>query len=320
LLKDDINILKGEKKRPVFVGSKLDKKTEPNQLSKSPSKKRPGTYKKEKTQSLVIHQDQVIKPDAPVPPGSRFRGYRNFVVQDLSIGAHTTRYRLEHWVTPDNNAITGKLPDSLNNQHFGPQLIGYILYQYHHCQTTQPLLLEQLREWGIELSRGQINQILLQGKDAFHAEKDAVLQAGLTTSSYVTVDDSCARHQGNNGFVTHIGNDLFGWFQSTGSKSRINFLELLRAGKTDYCLSEPALLYMKNQQLPEKPFKLLFELKGKTFADKESWQKLLDRLSITNPRHQRFATEGALLGSALRHCLPAHLVIWSSGHLVIWSS
>jgi hypothetical protein len=60
----------------------------------------------------------------------------------------------------------------------------------------------------------------LQGKDAFHAEKDAVLQAGLTTSSYVTVDDSCARHQGNNGFVTHIGNDLFGWFQSLKSQWR----------------------------------------------------------------------------------------------------
>jgi hypothetical protein len=29
LLKDDINILKGEKKRPVFVGSKLDKKRNP---------------------------------------------------------------------------------------------------------------------------------------------------------------------------------------------------------------------------------------------------------------------------------------------------
>jgi hypothetical protein len=35
LLKDDINILKGEKKRPVFVGSKLDKKTEPDQPSRS---------------------------------------------------------------------------------------------------------------------------------------------------------------------------------------------------------------------------------------------------------------------------------------------
>jgi protein-arginine kinase activator protein McsA len=32
VLKDDINILKGEKKRHIFVGSKLDKKTEPDQL------------------------------------------------------------------------------------------------------------------------------------------------------------------------------------------------------------------------------------------------------------------------------------------------
>jgi hypothetical protein len=35
LLKNDINILKGEKKRPVFVGSKLDKKTELDQPSRS---------------------------------------------------------------------------------------------------------------------------------------------------------------------------------------------------------------------------------------------------------------------------------------------
>ncbi len=82
--------------------------------------------------------------------------------------------------------------------------------------------------------------VAVTGTDAFHAEKDDCLQAGLTASSYITVDDSGARHQGKNGFVTHIGNDLFGWFQSTGSKSRINFLELLRAGKTDYDLSEAA--------------------------------------------------------------------------------
>jgi hypothetical protein len=65
-------------------------------------------------------------------------------------------------------------------------------------------------------------QILLQGQDAFHAEKDALLQAGLGTSSYLTVDDSDARHQGKNGFVTHIGNDLFGWFLSTGRKIMAN--------------------------------------------------------------------------------------------------
>ncbi len=309
-LKDEINILNGEKKRPVFKGSKLDKNTESGRSSESSPKKRSGSRKK-KTQHLVIHEDKVIKPDVLVPPGSRFKGYRNFVVQDLEIKSHTTRYRLEHWVTPDNESITAKLPDGLNNQHFGPQLIGYILYQHHHCQTTQPLLLEQLREWGIQISSGQINQLLLQGKEQFHAEKDDLLQAGLAASSYVTVDDSGARHQGKNGFVTHIGNDLFGWFESTSSKSRINFLELLRAGKTDYYLSESALLYMKKQSLPEKPLQQLLRLKGNSFGDKEQWLKLLDHLSMTNPRHRRFATEGALLGSVLRNGLCDDLTIVS---------
>ena len=311
LLKDEINILKGEKKRPIFKGSKLDKNTEPDQSSKPSSKKRPGSCKKKKTQSLVIHEDKVIKPDIPVPPDSRFKGYRNFVVQDLNIESHNIRYRLEHWLTPDNESMTGRLPDALNHQHFGPQLIRYVLYQHHHCQTTQPLLLEQLREWGIHISSGQINQILLRGKESFHAEKDDILQAGLDASSYVTVDDSGARHQGKNGFVTHIGNHLFGWFESTGSKSRINFLELLRAGKTDYYLSEVALAYMKRQRLPERPFALLTQLKEKSIADKEQWLALLDHLSITNPRHRRSATEGALLGSVLRGGLCNDLTIVS---------
>lgn len=311
LLKDDVNILKGEKKRPVFKGSKLDKNTESDNASKPPPKKRPGSHKKKKTQKLVIHDDKVIKPDVPVPPGSRFKGYRDFVVQDLKIESHNIRYRLEHWVTPQNESITGQLPAVLNNQHFGPQLISYILYQYHHCQTTQPLLLEQLREWGIDISCGQINQILLQGKETFHTEKYNLLQAGLMASAYVTVDDSGARHQGKNGFVTHMGNELFGWFQSTGSKSRINFLELLRAGKTDYYLSEAALVYMKKQLLPEKPYKQLSQLKGESFADKEDWLKLLDQLAITNQRHQRLATEGALLGSVLQQGLCDGLAIVS---------
>jgi hypothetical protein len=152
----------------------------------------------------------VIKPDEPVPSGSRFKGYREFTVQGLDISPHNTRYRLEHWLTPDNKTLTGQLPSELSQRHFGPQLVSYILYQYHHCQTTQPLLLEQLRE-------------------SFHAEKDSLLQAGLKASSGITVDDSGARHQGKTGYVTHIGNDFFAWFESTASKSRINC----------YCYQEP---------------------------------------------------------------------------------
>ncbi|MCP4046818.1 MAG: transposase [Gammaproteobacteria bacterium] len=311
LLKDEINILKGEKKRPTFKGSKLDKNTSVDPAAKTTRKKRPGSRNKRKTQTLDIHEDRVVAPEGPLPPGSRFKGYRTFVVQDILIQPHNTCYYLEHWLTPDHRSLTGRLPGFLRGRHFGPQLMRYLLYQYHHAHATQPVLLEQCREWGIEISAGQINQLLLQGQEVFHAEKDAVLQAGLSASPYVTVDDSGARHQGHNGFVTQIGNDLFGWFQSTGSKSRVNFLELLRAGQTDYALSEAALAYMKQQQLPAKPYQQLRRLQGTSMADEAAWLKLLNDLSVSNARHVRIATEGALLGSVLRHGLCDNLVIVS---------
>jgi hypothetical protein len=67
------------------------------------------------------------------------------------------------------------------------------------------LLHEQLREWGVDISTGTIDALLSADQDTFHAEKDALLETGLATASYVTVDDTGARHRGNNGYVTHIG-------------------------------------------------------------------------------------------------------------------
>jgi hypothetical protein len=52
--------------------------------------------------------------------------------------------------------------------------------------------------------------------------------AGLAVSSYIGTDDTGARHQGKNGYCTAIGNDLFAYFESTASKSRLNFLQVLQ--------------------------------------------------------------------------------------------
>ena len=105
------------------------------------------------------------------------------------------------------------------------------------------MLLEQLDHLGIDISAGQLNGILTEKKDIFHDEKTEVLLAGLEVSSYVQVDDTGARHQGHNGFCTHIGNELFAYFESTDSKSRQNFLEVLRGPDTDYTINDAAVAY-----------------------------------------------------------------------------
>lgn len=176
---------------------------------KCPPIKRPGSQKKSKTAELRIDHESVIEPIEAIPPGARFKGYRDFIVQDILITPWNTRYRLAHWQTPDGRHLTGRLPASLRGGHFGPELVSYILYQHHHCLVTQPLLNEQLREWGIDISSGQIDALLQNDKAPFHAKKDALLSTGLALSSYVTVDDTGDRHQGNNGYVTHIGNQYY---------------------------------------------------------------------------------------------------------------
>jgi hypothetical protein len=125
------------------------------------------------------------------------------------------------------------------------------------------------------------------------------------------VDDTGARHKGKNGYCTHIGNEWFAWFESTESKSRINFLELLRAGHNDYVLSGEALEYMAAQKLPKEQLKKLACEVERSFPDKATWQAFLKHKEIKADRHVRTATEGALLGAVLSHEINPNLVIVS---------
>ena len=321
-MRDEIAVLKGQKARPKFKPSKMDESTdrqdEPGAGAatlQGEKSKRAGSAKRSKTAQLEIHEERVIAP-ALVPSDARFKGYRDFVVQGLIIKAHNTRYRLETWRTREGIYLTGQLPASVQGHHFDPQLRSYVLHQHNHCHVTQPLLLEQLRQWGIDISAGQMDALLSADKALFHDEKDAILVAGLELSGCVTVDDSGARHQGKNGYVLHIGNELFGWFGSTDSKSRINFLEQLHAGSITTQVNEEALAYMHAQGLSAAIREQLGQTSGQlpgTACNMKDWHKHLASLQITDARHVRIATEGALLGSLLDKGFNPELAIVSDG-------
>ena len=293
VLKDEIKRLKGHKSKPKIQPSKMDK-----DKSKNNAEKRAGSEKRDKTPKLTIHEEKIISDDN-IPEGSRFKGYQNYTVQDLIIQVKNTRYRLERWLLPDGSYQVASLPIDVSGYHFGATLRSFIDYQYHHQHVTQPLLLTQLRDYGLDISSGELNKLIIEDKESFHEEKTGILSAGLAVSSYIHVDDTGARHQGKNGYCTHIGNELFAWFESTNSKSRINFLELLRAENKDYIINQNALDYMKKQKLPIEPLRILEQAIIKTIDACNDWESYLDTLGIKCPRHRKIATEGALIGSIL---------------------
>jgi len=251
-LRQEVARLKKHKGKPKIPPSKLDKdpadeqETDDNHQNK-PKKKRPGSSKRSKTKQLTIHKTIPIPPEN-IPAGSTRVGYDGWIVQGLKIELHNICYRLECWKTPDGKLIKGKLPDSVDG-HFDAMLRSFTLQQYNHGHVTQPLIWEELIDFGIDISKGQVNRILTEKKEDFHIEKEGLLCAGLDVSGYINVDDTGARHAGKNGYCTHIGNKFFAWFESTSSKSRINFLKLLRKGNGDYVINADALKYIQRQEV-----------------------------------------------------------------------
>lgn len=299
-LRDEIAVLKKQKAKPTIRPSK--------RTAKRKKRRRKG----KRRQAEARPPDRTVMVEAKgVPEGSRFKGYDDFWVQELVIKAETTRYRMARWLTPEGKLVVGELPAEAVTGHFGPTLRSFILYQYYQAQVTEPLLLEQLGEWGVRISSGQLHRLITEGKEKFHQEKDEILRVGLRVSQHIHVDDTGARHQGKNGYCTHIGNEWFAWFESTQSKSRINFLELLRAGQTDYVLSGEALEYMAAQKLPEESLAKVAAAADQRFADMSQWQAALQSWGIAKERHVRIATEGALLGSVLEHGINSKLAIMS---------
>jgi len=321
-LRDEVAILKGEKAKPKFkpsgmnenAGSDSDDDNLDNDSSdEDKKKKRPGSQKRSKKKDLPIHETKILAPRESVPEGSVFKGYEDFVVQDIHIETYNIRYRREIWITPEGRRLSGELPDYQKGQSFGPELRRFILYQHHHCQVTQPLIHEQLKEFGIDISTGQIDALLTKKTKGFIEEKNEVLRVGLKYSAYVNVDDSGARHQGKNGYVTHIGNEAFACFSSTFSKSRINFLELLHAGTPQYILNDFARDYYAEQGLPKEPQRRLELHTQSPIMEADCWEQHLDGLGIEGERHRRIATEGALLGGLIECGFNPELVIVSDG-------
>ena len=287
-LRAEVARLKGLNRRPPIKPSGIEP---PRAAPGRGGKKR----RRKAAKRLVIDEERVVA--VAVPPGSRFKGYQDYVVQDLVVRRHVIRFRRERWLRPDGTTVVAPLPDGMVG-HYGAELRRFVLAQYHRGQVTVPRLVAQLDDLGIAISKRQVMRLLTEHRAGFLCEAHDVLRAGLETARWITVDDTGARHAGRNAVCTQIGNDRFTFFATTGSKSRLNFLDLLRAGHGDYVINDAAVGYMRRHNLARSLIAALAAHEIKRFADKQAWTAHLARLVLgaaCRPTEAaRIATEGAV--------------------------
>src|SRR3954447_6335103 len=247
-LRAEIARLKDLPKKPKLAPGGMDKATEPDKRVRTKEARRQRHKRQSGRRTPPVTEERTLVVE--VPAGSRRRGFENYTVQDLILTPQVIRFRRERWVTPEGQEIVAPLPPEVSG-HFGPGIVRYVLMQHVQGQVTVERLLAQLKGLGVRISKGQIIALLTANKDAFHSEKDAILEAGLATARWVTVDDTGPRHAGTNEYTTHIGNDCFAWFATRPSKSRLNFLNLLRVGDPDYVINAAAAAYLVEHKVAE---------------------------------------------------------------------
>lgn len=169
------------------------------------------------------------------------------------------------------------------------------------------MLFAQLKEIGVLVSEGQLSNILIQAKDAFHQEKNELFLAGIAATGQIKVDDTGARHRGHNGYSTIIGNEYFTYIVSTDSKSRINFLQILHGDDPRYFINEDTADYIESI----KPSHwlggcLLSHAKDRSMSQME-WEAFLLEINIRSDSDIKLATEATLFAGLIANGIPKDL-------------
>jgi hypothetical protein len=302
-LKDEIARLKNLPPRPPFKPSGMDKATQPKPPGPG---RRPGRGAK---------RDRVTREvtlRAEVPPGSRFKGYKTVVRRDLVLGAEVVRYKRERWVTPEGQTIIAPMPPGIAGG-YGPGVRRFCLALHTQGQVTSERLTDLLNGIGLSISKREVVRLLTTDLEMFEQEDRAVLEAGLVSSPYLTVDDTGARHARRPGVTTQIGGERFCVFRTSRSKSRLNFLSLLRAGREDYVVNEATLDYLRAQPVDGAVIARLTKLLGKVFRSDLEWLEQLARCSINIFDRTLLQTlnEAATWGAIRHHGLMENTVVVS---------
>jgi hypothetical protein len=223
-LKDEINRLKGEKGQPK-IPPKVAACQEP--IKKEKPKK---WHKDSKKRKIKIDRIEYLRLDKSILPiDAKHNGYRRVIKQNIKFETDNVEYWLERYYSPSlKKTYEAELPRSLQNTEFGSDLKAFITYLYYAGRVTENKIHKILQECGIIISEGEISNILTKEKsDVYALEKQAIFENGLRQACYIHIDETGARHKGNNHYLHVICNELFSAFFIRQNKGRETIRDIL---------------------------------------------------------------------------------------------
>src|SRR5215510_9685834 len=276
-LRDEINRLKGEQGAPTIKPN--TPQPPPTNHSSEQERRKPKTWAKDrKTDRIAIDREQVVQVDPThLPPDAVFKGYEDVVVQDVIFRTDNVLFHKEKFYSPSQHQTSlASLPPGYRGQ-FGPGIKSLALVLYFGAQMSEPKVAELLRGVGVQISDGQVSNLLIKDQTAFHAEKDALYQAGLASSPWQHLDDTSTRVNGHNGYCHIVCNPLYTAYFTTTAKDRLTVLDVLTNSRPRrFVVNAEALGYVEASGLSAVRCRQLAQLADEVIMDEAQMQALLE--------------------------------------------
>ncbi len=228
-LRDENNRLKGEQAKPTIKPNQPKKSGAADHSSEARRHKSQAWKKTSKLSELTIDRDEVLKVNPTLlPPDAEFKEYVPVVVQDAHLQTETIRFLKEkHYSATTRQTYLAELPRGYQGQ-FGPNVKALAVVLYFAGNMSEPKLLEFFRQAGLRMSAGELSHLLIKDHGCFHAEKDAVYTAGLSSSAWQNTDHTGTRVNGQNQQCQIVCNPLYTAYFTTEKKDRLSVLQVLQ--------------------------------------------------------------------------------------------
>jgi hypothetical protein len=286
-LRDENNKLKGGNGKPnIRPQSKQDLSSEKERKKKKKKKKKKSKNNK-KNIKIDRTVDRTVDPNT-LPEDAVFKGYQTVIVQDIIIKSDNVLFKKEVYYSPSlNKTFMASMPDGYEGE-FGPNIKSFIITQHFQHKTTEPAIVQFLQDHGIQISAATVSRIITDNKEAFHAEKIDIIQAGLPSSVYQQMDDTGARVNGQNYYTHILCNEYYTAYFTRENKNRLTILEILSQKELTFEFNEITYALMIEMNLSHKILtKLQNQSALKTILNRQEVDAILDNLFPIPGQYQR---------------------------------
>ena len=323
LLKNEINELKGEQGKPNVKPNSRNKKDLSSEQERKDNKpeanddegskaQNPETKKrnrKPKLPDIKIDRERKCEIDQSIlPPDAINKGFTYTIIQDIKIVTDNVKYCRETYYSPSlGKTFIAPLPKGVAGKgEFGVGVRSLIPLFKSECHLPESAILTFYRNFGIQISATYISEQWTTGYEHFNQEKEAIVSAGVSSSTYQQIDDTGARVNGNNHYTHVLCNQYYSAFFTTERKDRLTVLDIFRNyAPREFLYNDYAIELLNGFNLPQKYLKRIDQYFNKNkVIDEGDFERWLIPIELGSLQQRRVKEACAIAAYRVQTAIP----------------